>query len=165
MTRTFASACAVFIFAGFLAISGCASSAPDGATMPSGGIPSRHAPPAMPDPSPSIEEIVAGIAPDEEQEPRVRSILAAAEEERAEIMSGMRASHEPGMIDDMDAKFEDLDARTENLLASVLTDEQLLRFRRLMEGARTEYKTKMEEMRRRMDGMRGTPPGGSAPGF
>jgi hypothetical protein len=128
--------------------------------------PLRHGrggrPPAAPA-FPSVDEIIEELVLSDDQVPEVRGVLEASEDERAEMMARHAGSRGPGAFEEVREELDGLRARTEIMLAPLLTDEQMGRYRRIVERAEAEREWIADDMKaRRPEGpgaARGRPPG------
>ncbi|MFH1689467.1 MAG: hypothetical protein ABIE42_04430 [Candidatus Eisenbacteria bacterium] len=135
-------------------VSGCGSETNSG--YPTGG---RGGAMQMPQ-GPSVYEIITQLELEPEQLPLVRAALEAAEDEREEMFAAMRPQSggrpDPSMMDDIRAGMDDLNERTEDRLAELLTSEQMNEYRELIRKA----ELLREQMRSRMSGGPGGGRGG-----
>jgi hypothetical protein len=115
---------------------------------PAGGA--RHAPTG-----PSVDEIIQELALTEERTPEVRGVLEASADERSEIMARHAGARGPGAFEEVREELEDLRARTETMLAPLLTDEQMARYRQIIDRAEAEREQMVEDMKTRGPGGRG----------
>jgi hypothetical protein len=110
---------------------------------------------AMP-PGPSVDEIVRELElDDEEHVAQVRGVLEASEDERSGIMASHAGSRDPAAFEEVREELEDVRARTEAMLEPLLTDEQMARYRQIIDRAEAERERMMEEMKSRGPGGRG----------
>ncbi len=121
-------------------VAGCRST--DG-----GGGERGHGPGAGPPPFPSVDEIVSELDLAPHQEPAVRAILDAAEEERDAVISTARQERSREAM--MSARIE-LDAIrlvTNTQLEAALTSEQMERYGEIEEEVREKVEAQAAQMR------------------
>jgi hypothetical protein len=137
-------------------LAGCASTGGPYDRGPGGGAPRIPA-------GPSVDEIIQDLELTEDQMPEVRGVLQASEDERSEIMAKHAGARGPGGFEALREELDDLRARTETMLEPLLTDEQMERYRLIVERAEAERARMEEEARARPPGGpgggRGGPPG------
>lgn len=138
-------------------LAGCASSDGFHRPGPGGGRPPEQI-------GPSVDEIVAELALSPERAAEVRGVLEASEDERDAIMAKHAGARGPDALDAAGEELENLRARTEAMLEPLLTEEQMARYREIVDEARAERERAMEERRARGPAgpRRGT---GRPPGF
>jgi hypothetical protein len=113
---------------------------------------------------PSVDEILGELElDDDEKTAQVRGVLEASEGERSEILASHAGGRGPGAFDEVREGLDGLRARTETMLEPLLTDEQMARYRQIIDRAEEERERMTEEMkgrgpRGRGRGM-GRPPG------
>ena len=131
-----------------LLIAGCKST--DG-----GGGEHGHSPGAGPPPFPSVDEIVSELDLAPHQEPAVRAILDAAEEERDAVISVARQerSHEAMMA--ARTELEAIRLVTNTQLEAALTSEQMEWYREIEREAREKVEAQAAQMRGRGGGREG----------
>jgi hypothetical protein len=112
---------------------------------------------------PSVDEIVAKLELSEERGAEVRGVLEASEDERAEIMSKHAGARGRAAFEEAREELDSLRARTEVMLEPLLTDEQMARYREIIDQAEAERERAREETRsgrpRGPGGGLGRPPG------
>jgi hypothetical protein len=113
---------------------------------------------------PSVDEIVAKLELSEERAAEVRGVLEASEEERAEIMAKHAGTRGPAAFGEAREELDSLRARTKAILKPLLTEEQMARYREIVDQAEAERERAREEIR---SGGPGGPGGGMGrpPGF
>ena len=96
-----------------------------------------------------LDQIIQELSLSDEQTPVVRGILEASEDERSEIVAKRAGTRGPGASGEAREELDDLRARTEAMLKPLLTDEQMGRYRQIIDRAEAEREQMMEEMRAR----------------
>lgn len=96
---------------------------------------------------PSVDEIIQELELAEEPAAEVRGVLEASEDERWEIMAKPSGTRGPSAFDEVREELDDLRARTEMMLEPLLTDEQMARYRQIVDLAEAERERMAEEMK------------------
>jgi hypothetical protein len=117
-----------------------------------------------PPPGPSVYEIITRLELEPEQLPAVRAVLETAEDElegiQEEMLSQMSGGPDPSVAGSLWEKMGDARARTESDLSELLTYEQIVEYRKMMDEAARRRESMQSQMGARRGGGRGGKGGG-----
>ncbi len=112
-----------------------------------GGGERGHGPGAGPPPFPSVDEILSELDLASHQEPAVRAILQAAEEERDVVMDATRQEHSHEAMMAARTELEAIRLVTNTQLEAALTSEQMELYREIEEEVREKVEAQAAQMR------------------